>query len=52
MKLEFHDLKQHCWVDAKAKAVIPQLRNGTLDESGTVLETFLDREPYSGFQKF
>jgi hypothetical protein len=33
VKLEFHDRKQNCWVDAKAKAVIPQLRNGTLDES-------------------
>lgn len=33
VKLEFFDVKQKRWVDARAKAVIPQLRNGTLNEA-------------------
>ena len=33
VKLEFFDQKQNRWVDARAKAVIPQLLKGTLDES-------------------
>jgi hypothetical protein len=33
VKLEFFDSKQKRWVDARAKAVIPQLLNGTFDEN-------------------
>lgn len=33
VKLEFFDAKQKRWVEARAKAVVPQLKNGTLDES-------------------
>jgi hypothetical protein len=33
VKLEFFDQKQNRWLDARAKAAIPQLMNGTLDES-------------------
>jgi hypothetical protein len=33
VKLEYHDLKQKRWVDATAKAAIPQLQDGRLDES-------------------
>lgn len=33
VKLEFFDVKQKRWVDARAKAAIPQLQRGELDES-------------------
>ncbi len=33
VKLEFFDRKQSRWVDARAKAAIPQLQNGTFDEA-------------------
>jgi hypothetical protein len=33
VKLEFFDVKQKRWVDARAKAAMPQLQGGTLDES-------------------
>jgi hypothetical protein len=33
VKLEFFDQKQKHWVEARAKAAIPQLQSGTFDES-------------------
>ena len=33
IKLEYFDAKQKRWVEARAKAAIPQLQSGTLDES-------------------
>ncbi len=33
VKLEYFDRKQKQWVEARAKSAIPQLLNGTLDES-------------------